>query len=298
LRSPDRPLFAFDGDGLCTFLPPCFGPTGYEGPGVTFSDFSSALSGTVNFTTGIPPTGKAYFALEGAIRTQCPALNVGLLKQGSAPWGTDNYDHLSKTREFSSTANVSPTGNMELVTFGIGAAQPDSPLATSYLITLDPASNNLNGLQAAINALNVGLSASVAPKGSGFTLSIAAPSSVHAIELRATAGDATTNILTRISEKGCYLTSAAMLVNYATQGAIRTNPRDLNNFLNNDPRGYSDGNIVGSEVSAYVARNNLSLPFKPVDHRDDFTLDQYLCNGLPVILEVTIQQTGFPQRHP
>src|SRR5712691_6779785 len=292
LRSPDTPLFAFDGDGLCTFLPPCFGPTGYEGPGVTFSDFSSALSGTVNFTTGIPPNGKAYFALEGAIRTQCPALNVSPLKQASAPWGTDNYDHLFKTRIFSSIASVSPTGNMELVTFGTGAAQPDSPLSTSYLITLDPASNNLNGLQAAINALNVGLSASVVPTGSGFALSITAPSSVRAIELRATAGDATTNMLTRISEKGCYLTSAAMLVNYATQGAIRTNPRDLNNFLNDDPRGYSDGNVVGPEVSAYVARNNLSLPFKPVAHRDDFTLDQYLCNGLPVILEVTIQQTG------
>jgi hypothetical protein len=74
------PAFALDGDGICgtdpntglPFVPAppgCpFGPTTYEGPGVSFSNISADLTtGTVNFTPPIPVGGTAYFSLEESL---------------------------------------------------------------------------------------------------------------------------------------------------------------------------------------------------------------------------------------
>jgi hypothetical protein len=64
------PIFEFDGDGLCagfTGAPPgCpFGPTGYEGPGTSFSNISpDTTTGTVNFAPSLAPGASAYFSLE------------------------------------------------------------------------------------------------------------------------------------------------------------------------------------------------------------------------------------------
>jgi len=67
------PVFGFDGDGICDSFPEppgCpFGPTGYEGPGVSFTIFNFS-SGTIDFNGGIPPGGSVYFSLEGAISAQ------------------------------------------------------------------------------------------------------------------------------------------------------------------------------------------------------------------------------------
>lgn len=67
-------IFGFEDDGICSkSITPkpsgCpFGPTGYEGPGVSYSNISSDKhSGTVNFSPGIPPGGSAYFGLEEAL---------------------------------------------------------------------------------------------------------------------------------------------------------------------------------------------------------------------------------------
>lgn len=68
-------IFGFDGDGPCTQSPrpaicPASGrfpgdPTGYGGPGVSFSGINSAkTSGVVNFANGIAPGGSAWFGLE------------------------------------------------------------------------------------------------------------------------------------------------------------------------------------------------------------------------------------------
>jgi hypothetical protein len=69
-----KDLFGFDGDGLCTFISCTWdAPSGYEGPGVSFSDISSdTTSGTVNFSPAIPPGGHAYFSLEEALATVPP----------------------------------------------------------------------------------------------------------------------------------------------------------------------------------------------------------------------------------
>lgn len=94
-------IFGFDGDGICGLSPvtglpyvpapppasngaTCpFGPTGYEGPGVSFSNYASLTSGTVTFNPPLPPkTGTAYFSLENAlgVATACSTLINNALK--------------------------------------------------------------------------------------------------------------------------------------------------------------------------------------------------------------------------
>src|SRR6266567_5129856 len=88
--SADTDLFNFDGDGLCGVSPApsgCpFGSTGYEGPGVSFSDITpDTTGGVVNFAGGIPPGGTAYFSLEEALPAN--AIVVGgpsFAEQGNA----------------------------------------------------------------------------------------------------------------------------------------------------------------------------------------------------------------------
>jgi hypothetical protein len=79
-------IFAFDGDGICSdFVFPIptgcpFGPTGYEGPGVTFTDFNSSFTeGTITFNPPIPALvgtvpGTGYFGLEARLNAtpSCP----------------------------------------------------------------------------------------------------------------------------------------------------------------------------------------------------------------------------------
>jgi hypothetical protein len=69
-------LFAFDGDGACTFfeLANC-GPTGYEGPNNTFVGISpDQTTGTIFFTTPILPGGSTWFSLEG---TPAAVVSIG-----------------------------------------------------------------------------------------------------------------------------------------------------------------------------------------------------------------------------
>jgi len=60
--------FGFDGDGLCAYEgapSSCVtASTGYEGPGTSFSNYSSVNTGTVVFTSPLAPGGQAYFSLE------------------------------------------------------------------------------------------------------------------------------------------------------------------------------------------------------------------------------------------
>ncbi len=85
-------IFGFDGDGIDSVSPhPAgapFGPTGYEGPGTSFSNISAdRKSGIVHFNPPIPPGGSAYFALEEALVGSCPGLTPPTrLLQGDTNW--------------------------------------------------------------------------------------------------------------------------------------------------------------------------------------------------------------------
>jgi hypothetical protein len=68
-------VFAFDGDGLCTYVPEagCPGATGYEGPGVSLTKISEDFkSGTVIFSPPLAPGQSTYFSLEEALQLVPP----------------------------------------------------------------------------------------------------------------------------------------------------------------------------------------------------------------------------------
>jgi hypothetical protein len=62
-------IFAFDGDGICSYISAAYcssALTGYEGPLNTFSNInSSGSSGDVDFS-GLAAGGSTYFSLEGS----------------------------------------------------------------------------------------------------------------------------------------------------------------------------------------------------------------------------------------
>jgi hypothetical protein len=70
-------LFAFDGDGICTFVaaPYCAtAPTGYEGPLTTFSNINAnGTSGTVNIA-GLGIGATTFFSLEGSPASITPTI--------------------------------------------------------------------------------------------------------------------------------------------------------------------------------------------------------------------------------
>jgi fimbrial isopeptide formation D2 family protein len=74
--SSSTDIFGFDGDGLCTFTftgnTGCpFGSTGYEGPGTSFSGYSSSngfKTGNVNFSgAGLASGSSTFFSLESSL---------------------------------------------------------------------------------------------------------------------------------------------------------------------------------------------------------------------------------------
>lgn len=73
--------FAYDGDGLCTYISPAgcgsvSNNTDDWGPGVTFSNLTTKSvwydTGTVNFTGGLAPGQSRYFSLESAFSANNP----------------------------------------------------------------------------------------------------------------------------------------------------------------------------------------------------------------------------------
>lgn len=95
-------IFGFDGDGICGISPNTgqpynprpagcpFGPTGYEGPGVTFN-VTSSTTGVVNFGPAIAPNGgTAYFSLEDSLTaaTACTSIINNSVHHSLANGGT------------------------------------------------------------------------------------------------------------------------------------------------------------------------------------------------------------------
>jgi hypothetical protein len=121
-------IFAFDGDGICgvdpntgnPFVPAppgCpFGPSGYEGPGVSFSS-PDGSNGTVTFNPPIPPGGAAYFSLENSLTaaTACSSAinnavtNPPMFDQPVVNSSTGLIDFTRINASFTSNTNLSLT---------------------------------------------------------------------------------------------------------------------------------------------------------------------------------------------
>lgn len=96
-------IFGFDGDGICAyeFDPGCpFGPTGYEGPGTSFTETSGDLtSGVVSFNPPISPGGSAYFSLEEPLSSSTVVSGgPSLTEQGGAPNRSEHHSTCSTGR--------------------------------------------------------------------------------------------------------------------------------------------------------------------------------------------------------
>jgi hypothetical protein len=76
-------LFGFDGDGLCAYSSYCYGPTGYEGPGVSFNVLASG-AGEVHFAS-LAPGASTFFGLESAVTSASELQTFS----GSLIWGSD-----------------------------------------------------------------------------------------------------------------------------------------------------------------------------------------------------------------
>jgi hypothetical protein len=88
-------IFGFDGDGLCAAsISPhpagCpFGPTGYEGPGTSFT-IANVNSGTVSFAGGIASGKSAFFSLEEPLKATSICIPQGKLVYTGATSGHFN----------------------------------------------------------------------------------------------------------------------------------------------------------------------------------------------------------------
>jgi RHS repeat-associated protein len=94
-------MFGFDGDGICAYqidLGCPFGPTGYEGPGVSFTEISADVaSGVVNFEPPVPPGGTRYFSLEEPLSASTVVSGgPSPLEQGGAPNRSEKRTTCSK----------------------------------------------------------------------------------------------------------------------------------------------------------------------------------------------------------
>jgi uncharacterized repeat protein (TIGR01451 family) len=168
------PIFKFDGDGICSAsnnnagknfaftwslggmqLTPqatgCpYGPTTYEGPFISFSNYSVANNfetGTVTFTGpgGLAPGGTGFFNLEGPLTTLdvvpkpvAPTLTTPHLS--SVPPGQPNFDTATVT---GTAGGGAPTGTVTFYECGPGVSTCTSAGGTSLgSVALIPGAND------------------------------------------------------------------------------------------------------------------------------------------------------------
>jgi hypothetical protein len=144
--------FAFDGHGLCAVTPtPCSGPTangptGYEGPGTSFTSTEGGASGGVHFAGGgLAPHGSAYFTLASSkVAVQSSRLQADIAVTGqtfAASVGEDSSGTVATFTDGGSTA--APSGFAVTVDWGDGTeatggtvSQPGGS-GTPYVVTAD-----------------------------------------------------------------------------------------------------------------------------------------------------------------
>jgi hypothetical protein len=142
--------FALTGDGVCSVYPtPCFGPnqngpTGYEGPGTSFSTTGgSTTDGTVTFAGGVRPNRFDYFSLASApISVTSIALQSDIAVTATALSPFLNIPFSGQLGTFTDGYSTSPATDFSAtIDWGDGSpvvpatvAQPNG-LGTPYVVT-------------------------------------------------------------------------------------------------------------------------------------------------------------------
>ena len=99
-----------------------------------------------------------------------------------------------------------------------------------------------------------------------------------------------------ISEWGCWMTGAAMIVDYWAQRnstSFHTNPRTLNTWLRQNQGYDASHGVVHAKVAKYAMDNNVPLYYQGIiSGRNDVVLNDYMLSGNPVIIRVSNSAGG------
>ncbi len=208
----------------------------------------------------------------------CEPLTVPLLKQTADPWRHDTYDKFFESGQVllpRSTA-VSPKNTVELLVFPIGTSQ-GTPIGAAKLdFSLAAGDNNLYGLTKYIVPTSTDSTSST----------LMAPDKYHlGSRLSLTRGG---NLLRQIADFGCFLTSATMILDFYA-GSVVANPRDVNDWLNDQPDGFHGHEVNPNQVAGYAAaKHGVTMAFKGrFDKPDDAEVERYICSRNPVMLKVS-----------
>jgi RHS repeat-associated protein len=299
--SSNTDLFGFDGDGLCTQSGApagCpFGPTGYEGPGTSFSDINpDASGGIVHFSPALAPGQTAYFSLEEALTSAIVfAGGPTTDEQGGAPNGSENPTVCSSGEPVNCATGVFwhrfadlgvpgrgvPLGFVR--TYSSSAASSDGPLGFGWThdyamsLSIDATTGNVTVRQ------EDGATVTFVPSGSSF---IAAPRVLATLRRN---GDGTYTF-TRTREGIGYTFSAAGVLQSAVDrnGYATTFAYDGSGRLTTvtDPAGrtltlaYAGTHVVSvtdpagrTESFSYDAAGNLVTATDPAGGQTSFAYD-------------------------
>jgi Peptidase_C39 like family len=110
---------------------------------------------------------------------------------------------------------------------------------------------------------------------------------LNSAQLLTTPGDPKTNLMGRISALGCFMTSATMVLNYFAS-ALVANPRQTNDWLNDQPAGFvGSSNVNSYELARFARSKGVQMRYAGgSDQNNDADIEAYLCSGNPVMLKV------------
>lgn len=162
--SSSTDAFGFESDGPCTVTPPpptppgCnpSDPTGYGGPGVTYSNISAdTKSGTVDFNPPIPNGGSSWFGLEDTLTATTlsvpSAVAITADSSTAVPGGSDGYtvtvsNTTSSPFDLSTIVETLPAGFTYTKGSTTGAFTTDPAISGSTLTWTGPFTVPANGV--------------------------------------------------------------------------------------------------------------------------------------------------------
>ncbi len=132
------------------------------------------------------------------------AVKVGVTNTGATQTGVYTLSDITSLAKAASETSTSGYATADATSVDADGSLQLVVGSNTYTITLTAAQNNLNGLRDAINALGAGVTAAVLNTGTGATphyLSVTATATgVKTLQVRGTAGDAASNIVTSTNQ--------------------------------------------------------------------------------------------------